>query len=480
MQNPGACQRRRLIGWTSVATLLLLLFWCQALFVPYWQDDYYFLLDAQRARLVGESWLAPFFPVEKTNFWRPLGMESYWRFVEGVLGGHVVAAHTLNVGLLILAAAAVSWFVATFVRLHSPGVDARSAAVLTFFLYGLHASNFLPAAWAAAANSSIAVVFSALALREWLITTTSPRSRAGWAPSLTVTFLTLALLSRDGAIVLPALGLLLSLWLRSRYRPSRTAWLTGGACLVIAVAWLLLRDHFTLPAHAAYVPQLGFNLFRNVAALLAFGFNVPFEALRFFFYVDPSPRFVAWGVACFAMQMGAIVILITATRERLGKKGLVTLAVFFVAGCAPYYLLSVNCYPYYISLGLIAYALLAGLADLGQRQLATVLLLVVLSSALSTLGNFALDSPSHIGRARWAERQLQILEDLARAKPALFTAPLVVEVQDEHRFLGFRAEGISYRLGIPLEKIEVVYPVENKSDHRTVLVVPVEGDVSFR
>jgi hypothetical protein len=37
---------------------------------------------------------------------------------------------------------------------------------------------------------------------------------------------------------------------------------------------------------------------------------------------------------------------------------------------------------------------------------------------------------------------------------------LIVVVEDEHRFLGFRAEGIAYRLGIDLEDIEVRKPAE--------------------
>lgn len=466
--------RQRLLLLAGAAALLLLVFWSQALFVPYWQDDYFFLLDALSARLTGESWLAPFFPEEKTNFWRPLGMESYWRFVEGVLDGHVVAAHAVNVLLLIASAAAVGWFTATFARLYAPDREALPAGVLAFFLYGVHASHFLPAAWAAAANDSVAVLFAAVALRFWLVVTTAEHGKAGRAV-LTVLCLALALLSRDSAIVLPALGLLLTLWLRPRYRPSCTAWVTGGACICVALAWLLLRDYFTLPADPAYKMRFGLNVLRNTGALVLFLFNTPFEALRFFFFVEPSPRYVLWGVACFAPQAVAFVILLRGARARLGKTGVLILGAFFIVGCAPYFLLSVNCYPYYISLGLFAYAMVAGLARLDRRRLTGVLMLTVFSSTLATLGNFHLDSPSHIGRARWAERQLESLQSLHRVQPELFAAPLVVVVEDEHRFLGFRTEGIAYRLGIPIADILVSEPGE-----RPVLVVPKAGDVYFR
>jgi hypothetical protein len=464
----------------AVAALALLLLWSPALFTPYWQDDYFYLYGAQQARLAGESWLAPFSPAVKTNFWRPLGMESYWRLVEGVLGGEVMAAHALNLALLLLAAAAVGWLAATLVGRLAPGGDPRAAGVLAGFLYGAHASHFLPVAWAAAANDSIAVIFAALALRFWLVTVTAPAGEGRWAALLTVASLALALLSRDGAIVLPALGLLLALWLRPRYRPSPAVWLTGAACLAVALGWLLLRAHFTLPPHPAYQPQLGLNVLRNSGALLLFWFNVPFEALRFFFYVTPSGWFVAWGAVCLALQAAACTLLLRGCRGCLGRKELGLLLAFAVIGCAPYYLLSLNCYPYYLSLGLIAYALLGGLAELPRRQWATVVALTLLSSLLAVLGNYALDSPSHIGRARWAERQLAALELQHAAHPQRFAAPLVVVVEDEHRYLGFRAEGIAYRLGLPLAGIVVTEPGDPVTALQPVLVVPAAGDVYFR
>lgn len=472
--------RRSRIILAAGAALLLLVFWSQALGVPFWQDDYYYLLDARHARLAGESWLAPFVPAEKTNFWRPLGMETYWRFVEGMLDGHVVAAHAVNVSLLILAAAAVGWLTATFVRLKAPDRGPFPAGVLAFWLYGVHASHFLPVAWAAAANDSIAVLFAALALRFWLVATTAEPGRGGRAALLTVLCLALALLSRDSAIVLPALGLLLTLWLKPHCRSSRLLWVTAAACIVVALVWLLLRDYFTLPAHPAYAMRFGSNLARNAAALGLFLLNVPFEALRFYFFVSPSWWYLLWGAVCLALQAAAIFLVLRGASEKLGRNGMLLLVVFFLAGCAPYFLLSVNCYPYYISLGLFAYVLAAGLARLTRRQLCAVVLLPLLSSALATLGNFHLDSPSHIGRALWAERQLGALQSLRETQPELFAAPLAVLVEDEHRFLGFRTEGIEYRLGIPVSDIVVFYPGDPVDGRRPVLVVPPEGDVFFQ
>lgn len=61
-----------------------------------------------------------------------------------------------------------------------------------------------------------------------------------------------------------------------------------------------------------------------------------------------------------------------------------------------------------------------------------------------------------------------------------FAAPLVMMVEDEHRFLGFRTEGLAYRLGLELADIHLVSPEEPPSAGRTVLLVPREGDVRFQ
>ena len=477
---PGPTADKNRLAFLSLGVAsFLALFWFQVLDVPYWQDDYYYLLGAQQARLAGEPWFAPFFPATKVTFWRPLGLEVYWRFVEGVLDGNSRSAHVVNILLLIAAAAAVGWFVSLLTKLLAPENDSPTAGLFAALLYGVHASHFLPVAWTAAANDSFAIFFSALTLGFWLKITTMPGRRALPAVLAVALFFSLALLSRDIAIVLPALGLLLSVWLMPRYRPTAAAWGTGALCVLIAVGWLLLRDHFSLPSDPAYDLQFGFNVLRNTVALLLFAFNLPFEVLRFFFFVKPSAGIALWGLLSLVVQMAAFGLLLHAARAQLNRKGLILLALFFITGCGPAFLLSVNCYPYYTTLGLFSYAVIAGLATRQSRVVPMVLLLVLLSAALATVGNFFLDSPSHVGRARWAERQLVRLEAMRAVQPALFTPPFILAVEDDHRFLGFRAEGIAYRLGINLTDIEVREPAATAVLQRPVLVVPRDGDVYF-
>lgn len=477
--SAGRYNRRDILRFVICAAVFLLLFWMQTLHVPYWQDDYYFLLDARQARLEGRSWLEPFFPRAEVPFWRPLGMETYWRFIETVLAGNVVAAHLANILLLVLAAASVGWLVATTISLLAPEKERVRSAVTAALLYGIHASHFLPAAWVSAANDSICVIFSAMALNFWLLFTTANRGRRWGAASIFILCTVLALLSRDIAFVLPPLGLLLALWIWPRYKPSLTALVVGALAFGISLAWLLVRNHFSAAVDPAYEMRFGTNVPRNAACLLLFFFNTPFEALRYFFFVRESAGFAAWGIAAFLLQLAAFRILLKGALNRLDKKGAVILAAFLVVGCAPYFLLNFNCYPYYTSIALIGYAILAGLASLPKRALISVLSLALLSSIIATTGNFFLDSPSHIGRARWAERQLVKLAALQETNPALFST-LHIVVEDNHRFQGFKREGLAYRLGIDIRKIKKIDPNDPEAKKQAVLVVPKEGDVYFK
>ncbi|MBF0560207.1 MAG: hypothetical protein HQL08_15665 [Nitrospirae bacterium] len=447
--------------------------------VPFWQDDYSFLLDARKARLEGQPFYAPFFPESRVLFWRPLGMQTYWRFIEGFLGGNVRSAHFVNIILLVASAAAVGWFVATLISIVAKERDRALAGLTSAFLYCIHSSHFLAAAWIAAANDSISVLFSALTLRFWLVVSTADGRRQQVAALMTILCFGLALLSRDIAFVLPAIGLLLTAWIWPQHKPSVKVWTSGVLCVAVSLLWLVARQRFT-STDPVYQLQLGINVARNALLLILFFFNTPFEALRYFFFANSSVGAAMWGIACFLLQSSLFVILIKGAGEQLSRKRFGLLSAFFIIGCAPYFLVSINCYPYYTSLGLFSYAILAGLAARRDRLWAGVVVVAVIASSLSTIGNYFLDSQSHIGRAKWTERQLMRLSELRDAQPSLFSGLIHIVVEDQHKFLGFGVDGLSYRLGIAKNNIIVHNPDDPQARKLSVLLVPAHGDVYFR
>ena len=459
---------------------MLFLFWSQVLLIPYWQDDYTFLFDAQKARLACKPWYSLFVPEAKVYFWRPLGMGAYWRFVETVLAGNAQLAHLTNVFLVIASSAAVGWFAATLIGLLTRKKDLSFAGVSAAFFYGIHASHFLPAAWAAAANDSLSVFFSALTLRFWLVFSTADSRKRTIPRLIMLACFILALLSRDIAFVLPALGLLLTVWLWPQYKPTAQAWVAGFLSFGISLVWLTAREHFTLPAGAAYGFHFGVNIVRNGLLLILFFFNTPYEAFHYFFFVKQSLLVAFWGIACFVLQVTAFWILLRQALAYFTGKSLLLIPAFFIIGCAPFFFLNWNCYPYYLSIGLCVYAIVIGFWALRPSAVLTVLLLTLLSSSLSTFGNYFLDSRSHVGRAMWTERQLVRMAALRDAQPNFFMKSLFIVVEDNHKFLGFGIDGLSYRLGIDKEKIVVLNPADPAASTNTVLVVPNDGDVYFR
>src|SRR6185436_3379483 len=91
------------------AAALLILFWLPATSVPFWQDDYNFLLAARNARAAPSAtpWLTIFQPDPGQQLWRPISVGLWWRFIEGALGGDARFAHVAGILLLVLASAAV-------------------------------------------------------------------------------------------------------------------------------------------------------------------------------------------------------------------------------------------------------------------------------------------------------------------------------------------------------------------------------------
>ena len=472
---PAAPSSSLPLVWGLVIFSLLVL-WMQGVYVPLWGDDYIFLLNAEQSRLAGEPWFQSIWPDRKDQFWRPLGEDIYWRFVEGILGGDSVSVHVSNLFLLVCAFFSVRWFAATFTRQEQEKQDPIAGLTAGFF-FTVHASHFLPIAWVSAANSLIVTMLVALSMGCWF-------KSFSCTGAYRVTFLVgclltciLALLSKEIAATLPMLIITLSLvhrpWLRFRY----AHWITLAMMSGLVFAYLVLRHHLTAEVLPAYQFEFSLNILRNVASLLAYFFNVPREALRFVIE-QQSLAAVLWGLLCLLLQGVAIWNLYQGVKFRVDRLRLLLLCLFFATSCGPYFLFAWNSYAYYISVGLLAFAVLCALAVGDRSRLIKAALLALTSSVLSTIGNHVLDYPSLLGRAKWSEKQLKILEEQRSRLLVSGKQMLYVVVDNEHLFSGIGSAGLAYRLDIPISKIIVKASCADLQGRR-VLRVRNEGDMEI-
>jgi hypothetical protein len=180
------------------------------------------------------------------------------------------------------------------------------------------------------------------------------------------------------------------------------------------------------------------------------------------------------------VQLLAFLFLCRSARNRINKKSLLILSAFLIIGCAPFYLLSWNCYAYYISISLLAYAIIAALAVDRNRIFFAALLLATVSSTISTYGNYFLAYPALIARANWAEQRLQEMVVLQNIHPELFSGRLHLMVGNEHKFQGIGIAGIAYRLHLEFHDIIVIEPGALVPDKKNVLIVPDEGTIYFK
>jgi hypothetical protein len=468
--------RRRILLLSAVGAIVLVALWWQAFFVPFWQDDYAFLLYARDAQAQGKPWYSVLLGGSSEYFWRPLSVDLYWRALYGVWGGDLRAAHAAGIVLLLLASAAVGWLVTAILRIRAAG-HATLGGFWAALLYGLHGSHFLPVVWASGAQDSLLVLFSALALRFWLMAYDAPIRNGLLHAMAGVGCFTLALMSKETAMVVPLLQATLVAWLWPVRRPSQRTLAIVLLFFGITGLWWLIHQRLTLPPPPPYQLKLGSNVLRNAASLVLFSLNVPREALRFVL-ARRSIGAGVWGAACLALQVAGCGLWLRAGKNHIRRADLLALAAFAAVGLGPYLFLTWNCYEYYTSLALVAYAVLMGVAVRNTKVIWPALLLLVAASAISTLGNFWLDYPAVVARAKWGQRQIDFLRARQAADGPAFPVPLRVIVEDDRRFQTFGVDGLAYTLGLRRKDV-VTLSSRRGAEPGQVLVVPPEGDVYF-
>jgi hypothetical protein len=443
--------------WLAVFSLAVaaVVLWLPALHTPFWGDDYLFLEDAFRARLTHEPWWSPFWPDVRYQFWRPLGHETYWRFVEGALGSDPWAAHLTSLGLWFLGCLSVGLVGASLARaLRWDGANTTGA--LAAAIYGVLALHFTPIHWTSSADSLLIVIFTALALAAW---TASPMSTPGVRALLSVSISTLqllALFSKESAAVIPLLMLCVSTLAWPRCRPGRpevTAW---TACVVLILAWLVVRGRFVFPPPPQYALAIE-GVPRNIASLVAWSLNVPREALRMVI-LGSRAEGVLWALAA-ALPMAALVWVAGWTlSKRMSPAQGAALAGFALVGYAPYLFLSWQSYEYYAQVAAIVPAVFLARAAMLSRRTTAALALLVLSSFIAVEGSRWVAYPGLIARARTGEEQLVKLVAREILEPVVpgVSAPLLISVLNAHEFYAIGSTGLAWRLARDQSDIAIV------------------------
>jgi hypothetical protein len=126
------------------------------------------------------------------------------------------------------------------------------------------------------------------------------------------------------------------------------------------------------------------------------------------------------------------------------------------------------------------HAIIVGLSNHKTKVFLIALFIAVLSSTISSVGNYFLDYPSVIARAHWAEKQLSRIVAMQNMQPQYFSGFLYIQVENYHKFLGFGVDGLAYRLGIDKKNVIVINPNDAGPSNHTVLVVPAHGDVYLK
>jgi hypothetical protein len=456
-----------------VAALLL---WVPALSTPFWGDDYLFLDNAFRARHTHEPWWSPFWPDSRYQFWRPLGHEMYWRFVEGVLDSDPWAAHLTSLGLWLLGCVSVGLVGANLARARQ-WEGAKPTGALAAAIYAVLALHFTPIHWTSSADSLFIVLLTALALAAWTASPMStPRARALLSISIPALQL-LALFSKESAVVIPLLMLCVSALAGPRCRPGRqevTAW---AACVALIVVWLAVRGRFVFPPPPQYALAIEGNVARNIASLAAWSLNVPREALRMVI-LGPRAEGLLWAFAA-ALPMAALVWIAGWTlSKRMSPAQGAAVAAFALVGYAPYFFLSWQSYEYYAQVAAILPAVVLARAAMLSKGTTAALALLVLSSFIAVEGSRWVAYPGLIARARSGEEQLTKLVGREILEPAVpeTSAPLLISVSNPHEFYAIGSAGLAWRLARDASDIAIVEGCRSPADQ---LLEFQGGEVAF-
>jgi hypothetical protein len=455
-------------GWLLLLAMFIfsIILWLPAIYTPFWGDDYFFLQAAHKARLVNDSWWLPFWPETRAGFWRPLSMETYFRFVEEFLNANALFAHIANFVLWVFSCIAVGVFAAALAQaLHWSQPLLFSA--IAGCVYSLSGTHFLVIHWVAAANSSFLVLWTALALAIWITAPTCRRIQRISLCALLPLLQLLALFSKESSVLIPLLFLCVSLFISKQVKfglPEVIAWFF---CVVFCIVWYFFYLRFTGARDENYELVVGANIIQNTLALIAWLLNVPREALRLTLTGDKVVG-ISWAISVALPMLGFFYIAGGAIIKILSVRQSFVAVVIVPLAYAPYFLLASQSYEYYAAVAMIfPMVLLARGLMISKYQIVAAGLLCI-SSGIAIQGSRELSYPGLMGRVEWAEQQLNGLIG------ETIQLPLAIQVSNQHQFYAIGIAGLAWRLGIA--ESDIVYAESCPVFSERMLVQNKKGD----
>lgn len=384
--------------------LVGVIFYGSSLRYGFSQDDYYFLLISQAESL--RDVINFFSPSAQQGFpfYRPLGTQLYF-YLSVALTGLKNAPYFMHLFMLIIQSlnAYLAYLLVTKLS------KDKSLAIWIGVLYVSSAAHFLSLFYISATQQLLSALFGLISLNLFL-------NKRRWLAA--VTFF-LALLSKENAVVIPALAYLLYL-LQTKKADKIVALIkTFLPYALFALAYIALRLSTPLIIQAEYQPVLGLSLLNTLKWYFLFAYSAPEILLSY------GPAGLLIDFPQFIRDFGIWALVSTLTLLTITLSSLLTIAKSFFTGLPlsrknliiylSWWLISIilviwypdHRYPHYLDVGLIPLLLLIMQGTKPKwRNILGVLLL--LSSAAGIL--LSLRSHWTVKRAAIARRAVSVIE----------------------------------------------------------------------
>ena len=330
------------------------------------QDDWYFLLISRATNL---SEVINFFnPLAQSGFafFRPLGTQLYYFLFTSVFG-LTFAPLFMHIFMLLLQASNGYLVYRLAQKLRLPPLS----AFLVGLAYATHSAQFLSLFYIAATQQLLAAFFGLYSLNHFL-----DRRRF-----LSILFFILALLSKETAIVIPAVAFILYA-LTHPILKVKPLIINFSPYFLLSLVYLLVRYLLPHTIQSEYHFAFGLNVVSTLRWYLLFAFGAAEEWLRYTTYpfginlLQFIHDFGILGFSVVVFTLATFSLFILASFRSFSRRTLLYLA-WFVLALAPVLLLANHRYPHYLDLALIPLLLILYRYYHGKWQYVVTILILL-------------------------------------------------------------------------------------------------------